>query len=48
MSRELAEAMPDAGTPSPESQALAHSVIAAGSGLDFDVGEAYEEWRNTK
>ncbi|MDG5760653.1 hypothetical protein QA600_15055 [Natronococcus sp. A-GB1] len=47
MSKELAEAMPNAGDPNPEAQALARSVIEAGSGLDFDIEVAYKEWRDS-
>lgn len=45
MSRELARAMPDAGTPDPEALELAQTVIEAGQNLDFDVEAAYEQWR---
>ena len=46
MSKELARAMPDAGSPNPEAQELAQKVIEAGQDLEFDVGAAYERWRD--
>ena len=41
MSKELAAAMPDAGTPDPEAQQIAADVIAAGQDLPFDIEAAY-------
>jgi hypothetical protein len=47
MSRELARAIPDAGSSDPEARRLAQTVIEAGQGLDFDVEAAYEQWRDS-
>lgn len=47
MSRELARAIPDAGSPDPEARRLAQTVIEAGQDLDFDVEAAYKRWRDS-